>query len=313
MKKRIIIASIAIVLVLAIASIIIISQQEGSKGILYRVTGAEGSAYLLGSIHIGTAVMQPFGDYLTGAMAASDTFVFETDTSTDETLAQLISRQQLPDGESLQVLLGDALYADIEAAYQELGLSTATLDTRMPWAVINTLAVYSSAAEMGIQNISKAISLGVDTTVRSYASSHNKQFAYLETVEEIADTMESFSDALNQYLLQDEADVILGRTSMSDYDTIAQWPQWWHDGDIKSFQEFYRQSMNIPETELYEEYTHKLITLRNEMMAQRLDTMLQEGGVYFVTVGLLHLITEDESIPSLLEEMGYTVEQIIQE
>jgi uncharacterized protein YbaP (TraB family) len=45
-------------------------------------------------------------------------------------------------------------------------------------------------------------------------------------------------------------------------------------------------------------------------MATRLDALLAEGGTYFVTVGLLHLLPEDESVLSLLREMGYTVEKI---
>ncbi|MBN1778557.1 MAG: TraB/GumN family protein [Clostridiales bacterium] len=313
MKKRIGIAAAAVVLIAVIACTVWITQREGSRGILYRVTGAEGSAYLLGSIHIGSSVMHPFGDTLTEAMADSEVFVFETDTSTDESLAQLAARQTLPEGASLQTILGNTLFDDITAAYKALGLNTAKLDSRQPWAVINTLAVYSSAAEMGVSDVNKAISLGVETAVREYANSHHKRFAYLETVDEIADTMESFSGDLNRCLLQDEADVILGRKSTFETDTIAQWPQWWRDGDAEAFRDFYRFSFLSADTALYEEYEDKLITQRNAMMALRLDEMLQGDGTYFVTVGLLHLIGEDGGIPALLREMGFTVEQMAQE
>jgi len=313
MKKRILIAAVAVVLIVTAVCVIWFTRQEGSRGILFRVTGAEGSAYLLGSLHIGTSVMHPFGHTLTEAMADSDVFVFETDTSTTASLAQLSARQTLPENRSLRTILGDALYDDIVAAYKALGLSTARLDGQRAWAVINTLAVYSSVAEMGVSNVNKAVSYGVETTVEEYANCHDKQFAYLETVDEISDTMESFSDALNRYLLQDEADMVLGRIASDETNTIAQWPQWWHDGNIEAFREVYELSLQITDITLYKEYEYKLITLRNAMMAQRLDAMLEGGGNYFVTVGLLHLISEEGSIPSLLEEMGYTVELVAQE
>jgi uncharacterized protein len=310
MKKRLLIAAVAVVLAAAAACTLWVALREGSKGILYRVTGGNGSAYLLGSIHIGTSAMHPFGDALTEAMAACDTFVFETDTASDASLQQLLDRQQLPEGTSLRTILGDALTDDVIAAYKALGLNTENLDFRQPWAVINTLAVYSSAAEMGVKNVRKAISLGVETTIEAYAANHHKQLAYLETVDEVADTMESFSDALTRYLLQDEIDVILMRKTTAEADTIDQWPLWWRDGNAEAFRDFYALSLASAEKTLYDEYQDKLVTQRNTLMAERLDVMLRQGGTYFVTVGLLHLIAQDGSIPALLAEMGYTVEEI---
>lgn len=314
MKKRLLIAAIAVILIAAVACTVWIAQREGSLGILYRVTGPEGTAYLLGSIHIGTSALHPFGEAITEAMAESDVFVFETDTSTAQQLALLSARQTLSDGGSLQSILGDELMDDIVAAYNALGLSTETLDTQKPWSVINTLAVYSSAAEMGVKDIRKAISLGVDTAVEDFADTHQKTLAYLESIDEIADTMESFSDALNRTLLQDEIDVILGRKLAADDVSIALWPQWWHDGDADAFKDYYQNSSQGIDPHLYAEYQEKLVIQRNTLMAGRLDGMLQSGGRYFVTVGLLHLVDDEhDSIPSLLRELGYTVEFIEQE
>lgn len=312
MKKRTFIAAAVVVLAAAIACTLWFTLQEGSKGILYRVTGPDTTAYLLGSIHIGTAEMHPFDETLQNAMGASDTFVFECDTSTDESVARLLSRQALPDGATLSGVLSDTLYNDTASAYRTLGLSTASLDTKQPWAVINTLAVYSSAAEMGVKNVKKAISLGVEPAVEAFAEQHEKRYAYLETVDEVADTMESFSDALTRYLLQDEIDIVLGRSEPADTETVAQWPAWWHDGNAEAFRDFYSLSFQGADEKLYEEYQEKLITNRNALMVERLDALFKQGGTYFVTVGLLHLIPEDDSFISLLRDKGYTVEQVSQ-
>lgn len=312
-KKRILLAAITVFLAAAIACTLYFALREGSKGILYRVTGDNATAYLLGSIHIGTSAMHPFGDELEAAMAASDVFVFECDTDSDDALSELAARQVLPDDTTLSALVGEDLYNDTVAAYQELHLSTASIDTQQPWVIINTLAVYSTASEIGVKNVHKAISLGVEPTVREFATKYGKQYAYLETVNEVADTMESFSDALTRYLLQDEIDVVLGRTAIDNAASVAQWPSWWHNGDAEAFRDYYRQSFDSADSTLYDEYQDKLLTQRNALMATRLDTMLQQGGTYFVTVGLLHLVGEDEgSIPALFQEMGYEVELISQ-
>lgn len=310
MKKRILIGAIAVLLLAVIACALSVVRREGSKGILYRVTGNNAMAYLLGSIHIGTADMHPFGDALQEAMAEADVFVFESDTASDSSISRLKARQALPEGTTLRETLGDELYKDVTAACKALGLSTVSLDQSRAWAVINTLAVYSSAAEMGASNVRKAISLGVEATVQDYANSHSKPFAYLETIDEIADTMESFSDALTRYLLTDEIDVILKRKSSEGEETVNQWPSWWRDGNAEAFREYYSQSFTSADEQLYLEYQDKLVTRRNALMAERLDAMLKQGGTYFVTVGLLHLVPEDDSILSLLREKGYTVEQV---
>ena len=310
MRKRILVVVVAAVLLAAAACAFSAVRREGSRGILYRITGEHAAAYLLGSIHIGTPDMHPFGDALEEAMADAGVFVFESDTVSADSLQRLKARQTLPEGTTLQGVLGDALYADVAAAFKELGLGTAGLARSRPWAVINTLALYSSAEEMGVSNVNKAVSLGVEAAVRVYAAEHGKACAYLETIDEVADTMESFSGALNRYLLQDEADVVLGRKQTADLATVKQWPSWWRDGNADAFRAFYSQSFGETDQALYEEYHDKLVARRNTLMADRLDAMLRDGGVYFVTVGLLHLVPEDDSILSLLREKGYTVERV---
>lgn len=310
MKKRILVGAVAVVVIAAAACVFASVRREGSHGILYRISGNGAAAYLLGSIHIGTAEMHPFGDALEEAMAEADVFVFESDTASESSLARLKTRQALPEGESLRGVLGDALYDDAAAALKALGLSAAALDRSRPWAAINTLALYSSAEEMGVKNVRKAVSLGVEAAVQEYANAHGRPFAYLETVDEIADTMESFSDGLTRYLLKDAIDVILKRKPDDGEDGVSQWPAWWRDGDAEAFRDYYSQAFGAADETLYREYHEKLVARRNARMAERLDAMLREGGTYFVTVGLLHLLPEDDSILTRLHDMGYTVEPI---
>jgi uncharacterized protein len=286
---------------------------EGSKGILYRVTGGQGEMYLLGSIHVGTKEMYPFGQAITDAMANADTFVYECDTASDAAVAEIRGRMALPAGQTLKGLIGDTLYAQLETVTDKLGLSLATLDGLKPWAVIDNLAVYSTAAELGETNINTALSLGVEKQVQAYAQTHGKQTAYLETAVEQTDVLEGFSNALKNYLLQSECDTILNPQSATGLDaSITQWPGWWRSGDATAFSEQYLAGYIIPGYEAQcQEYHDKLILQRNVRMAEKLGQLLRGGGSYFVTVGLLHLALPEGSIVQLLREQGYTVEQII--
>lgn len=287
---------------------------EGSRGVLYHVTGGNGDMYLLGSIHIGNQDMYPFGDSIQQAMEAADTFVYECDTTSQEVLADLRSRMALPEGQTLQTIIGDPLYTQLAEVCDQLSLSLDTLNGQKPWAVINTLAVYSTAAELGTKNVNQALSLGVEKHVQAYAARHDKKTVYLETASAQTDILEGFSAELKQYLLQTECDTILTPQNATGMDaSIASWPQWWSDGDVDAFAAQYQRSYLTPGYETVgTEYHTKLITLRNESMGASLAAMAADGGSYFVTVGLLHLVLPDDSIVSYLQAQGFTVTLVTQ-
>ena len=311
MKKRLVISAIALILCVAVVTTVLLTQTAvASNGILYRVSGPNGTAYLLGSLHIGTDVMYPFGDHITQAMEASDIFVFESDSS-EESTQKLQARMFLTDG-TLRDILGDARVDRVRDAYQALGIRSDSINQQQPWVVISILAVYATANEMGINNVQKSLSLGVDNTVKAYAEKHNKQQRYLELVTDYPDMMESFSPKLINYLIDDELSWILKEKQTTQPADMKDWPLYWKKGDVESFWNSYTQSTDDTDPQLIEEYNDKLLVQRNLRMAEQLDEMLTDGGQYFVTVGLLHLIVPGSSIPDLLEQQGYTVERIEQ-
>ena len=61
------------------------------------------------------------------------------------------------------------------------------------------------------------------------------------------------------------------------------------------------------------EYYDAVLTQRNLRMAQRLCQWLEdgEGHSYFVVVGLLHLVLEEDSVLKHLEDSGYTVTRVV--
>ena len=94
--------------------------------------------------------------------------------------------------------------------------------------------------------------------------------------------------------------------------TLAQWPDWWAEGETEPFIHAYEAENDFAEPALTEEYRWGLITLRNRRMAEGLRVLLEqdEGEKIFATVGLLHLVLPEESVLRELEAMGYQVEQV---
>lgn len=309
-KRTALRALLALVAAFALAAVP--PAAEGSRGLLYKVSGPQGQAYILGSIHVGDAAMYPFHSEIQHAMEASDTFVYECDTTSAEAKAALRARMALPEGLTLADAIGDDLYAQVSAVCDHLGLPIAALDGLRPWAVINTLAVYTTAAELGADSANQALSLGVEEQVRAKAAPLHKTVAYLETPQEQVDVLEGFSDALQRYLLESECQVILHPESVHGMDsTIALWPAWWRAGDAQAFADQYLQSYLEPGFEAEgAEYHQALITQRNARMAERLYAMLEKGGTFFVTVGLMHLVLPEDSLLTQLQARGCTVEAV---
>lgn len=288
------------------------AEGEGSLGILYHVTGGKSDMYLLGSIHIGNEAMYPFGGEIEAAMAAADTFVYECDTTSQAAVEQVRERMKLPQGQTLREALGEGLYQTVGDTCAAIGLDSRVLDGIKPWAVVNTLAVFASAAELGSQDISQALSLGVETAVSAYAQQNGKSVVYLETLDQQLSMLEGFSEKLVGYLLTDECDAILNPDSARGLDaSIASWPAWWREGQADTFaQQYLRNYIEPGYEDECAEYHRKLVTQRNAFMADRLAELLTDGHSYFVTVGLMHLVLPEDSIVALLQQKGYTVERV---
>ena len=285
--------------------------REGSRGVMVKVSNEHGTAYLLGSIHVGSKAMYPFNAAIADAMAQSDAFVFECDTTSDKASAVTASRMAAqPD--SLRAAVGDVLYETLSQACSKIGLDVSRFDSLKPWAVINSLAVYSTAAEMGTTNVSEAMALGVESQVRKTANQSGKPTLYLESLDEQLDALESFSEPLQRYLLEGECRVILDSASVTGMDaTIAEWPEWWRTGNDAAFAESYLAGyLEAGHEAEGQEYHNTLVAERNARMAECIEALLDEGGTYFVTLGLLHMALPDESVVERLRQKGCTVEWI---
>lgn len=280
-------------------------SREPAQGICYRIGGGKNDMVILGSIHVGSPEMEPFGAHILQSMQEADTFVFECDSGSQETT--LLAQQMMTDPEGdLEKRLSPETWQLLEQACQKAGFRPDALRSYKPWAVTSMLATSAAANEMGARSSRHAASLGVEETVEKHAG--GKQILYLESALSQFEVMDGFSSALQEALLAQGCDAVL---EPKENTQLANWPRWWHSGNAQAFAEEYLQDQSL-QAELMSEYHSALVTNRNRAMADRLCTMLEgdEPHSYFVTVGLMHLVLPEDSILTLLRQSGYTVEQL---
>ena len=261
---------------------------------LWHLQGQKGEMFLFGSIHI-----LPSGtDWLKGVIAdvvrRSDVFVFEipTDQSAQRQLGSLIAeRGRLPQGETLHRILSPAAQADLDTDAAIVGLSPGELDGLRPWLAELMLVT----ARMAKQTASPQS--GVDVVLEEEVQRGGKELRYLETLDQQMNLIVPSDRKLE--LSEFEASLKELRTEKDEFPQLI---KAWQSGDTKVLDALLNgQFKNEPEAR------KALLDDRNRAWVQRLEAMLKEKKVFFVTVGAGHLLGRN-SVPDLLRRDGYEVD-----
>jgi uncharacterized protein YbaP (TraB family) len=261
---------------------------------LWHVRGAQGEAYLLGAVHILPPDVQWRTPAIARALSRSDVFVFEVpeDEATVAQLHGLIQQQGfLPPDQSLRALLHPAALPDFDAAVTASGLDANTLERERPW-LADLHLMFAQIAKLKL-----APDNGVDSVLMAEATKNRKPLRYFETIADqfalLAPADRTLEVQEFESGLKDLRDVSAGIQPMLDawgagdqarLDTLI-------NGDLDEFPEARKQ----------------LLDDRNLRWLPKVEAMLKEKHVFFITVGAGHL-TGPQGLPALLRKAGYTVE-----
>ena len=168
MKKAMMVRAVSILSVLLSVAVLVsvLFLREESTGILYRVSGGKQDMYLLGSIHVGSRDMYPFGDAIQTAMQDADVLVFECDTQSAAAVEETSQLMRYAEGDALHNHVSEACMADVRKVAKKLGYDVNEMENLKPWAVTSLLSMDTLSAEMGTQDVPDAVALGVETAVR---------------------------------------------------------------------------------------------------------------------------------------------------
>lgn len=281
-----------------------------SSGLFYLIQGGRSTLTILGSIHVGSEEMYPLAPAILNTLQDADYVVFECDTESSEALSQTMQRMAYGLNDGLKKHVSPEVYAMVEQVAKKTGYPMSVLSTLKPWAIVSMLTMDTTAAAMGVEDLTEAASYGVEEQISLLTG--DKPRLWLEETSQQLDALDGMSDALQSYLLETACQSILDPSSISGTDAdTAKWPEWWAQGNGLAFADSYQKGLEQEtEPELAEEYHQRLVSQRNQRMAQRLQEMLEGDASCFAVIGLMHLVLPGDSVLSLLEEMGYTVTQI---
>ncbi|AMY12367.1 TraB family protein [Luteitalea pratensis] len=222
--------------------------------------------------------------------------------------AELAAALVLPDGQRLRAIVGEAMFARLEArvraaltpiAPEMAPLVAGMLDRLKPWAALSQLATLEYLPDL------LAGRTPLDVKLYGEAVAAGKKVGGLETVAEQAGTFDAFSPE-EQATLLDEA--------LRDFEAPAgptgkQLVEWYLEGNGDKLAAALSQGSR--NDALARKFEAEVLVKRNHRMADRIDDLRRDapGETLFVAVGALHLVGSD-NLPQLLQARGYEISRV---
>lgn len=263
---------------------------EYGQGLLWKVT-KKGLApsHVFGTIHVAERHVNTQLDKVRDVLAGSEVFVMEA-IFDPEGIESLRHMMLFTDGTRLKTVISTELYAKTLAILRAYHVTETDLTAMKPWAAYLTM---SYPADMGIildqRLLGLALEAGVDTMGLESLVEQGGLFNSLS----LDDQVRLLTDAVcHRELLEGDF------TKMISLYT---------DGDLAGMSS-YGQRYSFSDNTLYETLTDRLLTARNRVMVDRMQTALETGKA-FIAVGALHLPGE-EGILALLERRGFEITRV---
>lgn len=272
-------------------------QTAPPRGLLYKITKNGRTAYLFGTIHVGTPDFFPLDLATTQALAQSSELVVELDpTQTDKMQAAMQRYAVIPPSQRRDAQLPPALKQRLLVQATALNMSTEMGETLKPWMSALSLVIGS------LQKTGFSPEYAADLYLIGLAKGLNKPITELESIDFQLQLFDSLPRQ-TQLAFLDETLTQLENGQMVA-DTQALIDAWLnndasvlHTLSLKSLRENPKSATWIKK---------KLFSERNRLMTQKIDQMLKKGSSPFVAVGSLHL-TGAEGLPALLKKQGYRI------
>jgi uncharacterized protein len=266
---------------------------------LWLIVNGSSRLYILGALHILPDSLTWVDSDIANAMEAANGFVLEAPFEGAALAEQkdfIVHHGLLPRGSALHQMLPPPDFAFYSAILRGAGLNPLLFDHYRPWLaslVVGLIYVYRH----DITDLH-----GVDDAIVRYAQSHDKQIAYLETMDEQMALLDQ-GDTASQ--AKDLRTVInaLPRERADEQQLIAAWAS----GDSRRF-------AAIIDTYFkgHEAARTRLVGMRNDGWLPRIDGYLRSGKTIFLAVGAAHLGGRAGLLRQLCDQ-GYTVERVSEE
>jgi uncharacterized protein YbaP (TraB family) len=272
-----------------------LAHAEAPLHTFWSVKGAHNTVYLLGSVHVLKPSQSDLPAAALRAYERAGALVMELDLNNLD-VGQLgssgLELESLPEGETLEHVLGERAYDKFVEHAKPLGLDPALFSHFQPWFVA------ISIEQLELTQLGFEAGSGVDEQFAQRAQADHKPIVALETLEEQLGLFAHLSQDQQRrfllYTLDDSEDAATQVDAVVDA---------WRHGDTTALERLLGESF----TE-FPEFYRLLTTDRNHRWMPTLLGLLHENQDYLVVVGALHLVGKD-GVVALLRQSGYEVVQ----
>jgi uncharacterized protein len=276
------------------------------SGLLWQVTKDRlEPSYVFGTMHVPDPEFVRLQPVVQEAFDESSRVALEIAMEDDQAFRHLIryvTAAMLPEGESLEDLIGSHSYAQLVRIASRQKPSPMTLGSFhisrfKPWFVMDIVGADDATAS----HLDRSRPF-LDVVLGQRARKAGKTVVGLETFEEHL--------ALDNDMAMDDQ-VALLKSHLADMDRrqpYAVLAETYRNGDTAMMVGLWRQSLASVEEGLARRYTERFLDDRNRSMVERALPLIAQEST-FIAVGALHLPGE-AGILRLLEQRGFTVTRL---
>lgn len=274
---------------------------------LWRLTDADSTIYLFGTIH----VLRPDTDWMSPrireAFEGADRLWLETDAAPGLGMVMPLMRYGMDWKVSLASRLGPEDTARLSAIATRAGMSPATFRYMRPWLVALTLA------SLPMSNRGFDSAEGADIAFEHEATAMKKPIRRLETISQQLRIFADLPPEEEMAMLREAIDALSaptdGRGDKGGEGTgapdIADMIDAWMAGDVERLGGLIQQDAMAGSTPLYD----ALFVRRNKDWVQQIKAIMEGSGSDFIAVGAGHLAGPDSVIVGLAA-LGIVAERL---
>ena len=275
------------------------ASAEAPKPLLWKVSDANNSLYLLGSFHMLKETDYPLAKSTDLAFDDAEQMVFELspEEMNNPALGQKMAQAAMrTDGKTLQQSVSAETWKKFEAYATKNNMPVANFQGFEPWFV----ALILNVTEM--QKIGLNPALGLDKHFMERAAKAGKPTKGLETGESQIAIFDGMNVKQQEQFLQEA----LSETAEMKA-KIEELHSTWRKADDKTLFDKMGAEMRKEYPELYE----SINPARNRLWLPKLEAMLKDNDKddVLIVVGALHLVGKD-GVVKMLNDKGYKVERM---
>ncbi|MBN8611574.1 MAG: TraB/GumN family protein [Deltaproteobacteria bacterium] len=263
---------------------------------LVRVSDADTTVYLFGTVHLLEPSTAWMNDEISGALSSSRAVYFEVPTEPEALAPHMPLLQSLalnPPGVTLSSLLPPDARSRAEAAATASNVPFAQLEPMRPWLAAITLSMTRLVARGADPEA------GVDRVIAARAREAGQEVRYLEDIPTQLHAIGDLPTDVQVELFVQSLDDI--EESDAHFDEMV---SAWQRGDTRHLEHELVDEMRTEAPALYD----SMLVRRNRAWVEVLTTLMaNEPGTFFVAAGAAHFVGPD-AVQVGLAQHGLTVQ-----